>query len=135
MLLDLEAGTQRWVHVNLTGDGIGHNVWRHRGLITHLASDLSAYYRSDSRLTMLQLAIWPAAARTPQARWRTADTWVVHERLQQEETAGFATRLPAVAQCVEEATRPAAAEDVAPAGTALLALLHGNVPASPGSEA
>lgn len=125
---DLTAGTMRWLDVNVrTEDGF-HDVRRHGAELGSLVSQLEEYFASGARASVLDLALWNAAARTDVVFVRESDgTMTRYVKADGMDAATFADAIR------NGAGEQAHAADLAgfvedPQRTVFLAVLRGDLP-------
>jgi hypothetical protein len=94
LLIDLEAGTMRWIDVKVPPADRFQSVGRSRGALAHLGKDTTLYFGTGARPTMWELACLHAAARCRTVQVKRRDGRVsVYERADGESTAAFLRRV------------------------------------------
>ncbi|MEV6396292.1 MXAN_6230/SCO0854 family RING domain-containing protein [Streptomyces sp. NPDC051907] len=96
MLVDLRTREALWTDLHLPPAGGFQSIRSHTGDLGRIARDLSAYFRSGSRTTLWDLAVWHACARTREVTVvrRDGELWTYHRR-PDEDPLSFAARLTA----------------------------------------
>jgi hypothetical protein len=123
-VLDLAAGTMRWLDVAQGVTGINHAVHRHVDSLAVIGAGMGSYFASPARVRLGEVALWHAAARSHTVLLRSPDgALAAFTRDGDEPVAAFHRRI------VTTAGTPASPR---PAG---LAFLHrGDAPVTPGAE-
>ncbi|MBT2395073.1 MXAN_6230/SCO0854 family RING domain-containing protein [Streptomyces sp. ISL-100] len=124
MLVDLRTREALWTDLHLPSAAGFQSIRSHTGDLGRIGRDLSAYFRSGSRTTLWDLAVWHAAARTRvvSVLRRDGEPWTYHLR-PDEDPQSFAARVSALNTPDETGSSPEG-------GRLLLAQVHG--PAAPG---
>ncbi|WP_409238527.1 MXAN_6230/SCO0854 family RING domain-containing protein [Streptomyces sp. PA5.6] len=125
MIVDLRTRHAWWTDVTLATTGTHHAVWGYRKQIGRMGNDLLDTFQPRGRATLWDLACWTAAARTDGDVWVRGRGHVLwgYRRAEGEPRADFALR-------IRDGWEPDAlrAEAELTDRTALLALLHGDLP-------
>lgn len=94
LLLDLQAGTMRWLDMSAAATGTDHNLMKYEERLAHLAAALDAMFGSGCRVSMFELAARHAAGRARKVTVRSLDgTLHAFRRGGQEGVSEFAGRL------------------------------------------
>jgi hypothetical protein len=128
LVVDLADRTVRWMDVTTQVKGTHHAVYRHRETLAVLASALVDGFRAGARVGLGELGRWHAAARASQVLVRDGDDVVRYRRRDGEDVPTFAARLADPS----DHDGPAAADDAASAGLALLT--RADLPVAAGAE-
>lgn len=127
LMLDLRAGTMRWLDMSAAATGTDLNLFRYEERLANLARALDALFGSGSRVRVFELATRHAAGRTRTVTVRGLDgTLHAFHRGEQESVGEFAARLlSAKSDSRSSATEPLDGEDGSaqqPAGPGLYLL-------------
>ncbi|HST86006.1 MAG TPA: MXAN_6230/SCO0854 family RING domain-containing protein [Kineosporiaceae bacterium] len=94
-ILDLQAGTMRWLDVALGVTGTFHDVHRHAGALEQIGQSLGEYYAAGARVSLGEIARWHAAARAATVLVRNEHGIARFDRHSGEDADIFLRRLTA----------------------------------------
>ncbi|MEH0936659.1 MXAN_6230/SCO0854 family RING domain-containing protein [Micromonospora psammae] len=127
LVLDLRAGSMRWIDATMTGTGGHHSVARYSRTLARLSAAADEHFAAGRRVDLWEVACWHAAARagTVLVRHRDGGT-STYRREPGEDEAAYTGRLTALG--------PTAVGDVPAAAPGFAALVRGDLPLAEGAQ-
>ncbi|GIH93429.1 MXAN_6230/SCO0854 family RING domain-containing protein [Planobispora siamensis] len=135
LVADLWSRTMRWADLNLSASGSFHDVEEYREQLARLGSALEDAFGLGDRVTLWEVACWHAAARAREVVVRHGDgTLGRYLRGADEEPAGFAARLTALAGPQDVLQAPGTADPAAGGGTEFAAVIEDDLDVAEGAQ-
>lgn len=134
MVVDLGRRRMLWTDTHLTSTGGFQSIGSHGGSqLAAVARDLWEQFGSGSRTTLWDLAVWRAAARSPEVALVCREpepALLRYRRRPDEDAAAFAGRVSSLEEAEERRPHPdpdAAAAELASGTRVFLATVHGSI--------